>query len=96
MARGSAGGAQFGLIFSDSVKKLTVPPAANVAEGFVRTAPVNFTRDGTDPTTGKGFTAYPVDVIVLNSRDECEKFEGIRATNSDATVDWEYFSDVSG
>lgn len=94
--RDEAGGAQFGLSVSSTVVTLTVPNAAMAAEIFVRTAPINFTREGTDPTSSKGFTAYPDDIIMINSRGELDKFECIRATGTDATVDVEYFLDISG
>ena len=95
-SRGEAGGAQFGLSVAGSVVRLIVPAEAAVAEIFVRTAAVNFTREGTDPTTTRGFTAYPDDIIILNSRSEIEQVEMLRATGTSATVDVEYFTDISG
>ena len=94
-SRSHVDSAQFALAVSSSVVTLTVPDAAMVAEIYVRTAPVVFTRDGTDPTATKGTQADVGDIIVLNSRDELDKFEVIRQS-SDATIDVEYFSDVSG
>lgn|SRR3990167_6968521 len=94
-SRSSAGGAQFGLAVSSSVVTLTVPDAAFVAEITVRTAGVVFTRDGTDPTATKGTPAYVDDIILLNSREELEGFKVIRQ-GADATLDVEYFTDLSG
>jgi hypothetical protein len=94
-SRSSAGGAQFGLAVSSSVVTLTVPNVANVAEIYVRTNSVSFTRDGTDPTATQGIQADPTDIILLNSRAELEDFEVIRV-DADATLDIEYFTDLSG
>ncbi len=95
-SRSKVTGAQFGLsVTSAAVVTLTVPNAAMVAEIYVRTAPVVFTRDGTDPTATKGFQADSGDIIVLNSRDELDKFKVI-AVSTTATLDVEYFLDVSG
>jgi len=97
-SRHSVAGAQFGLTISSSVISLTVPDVkkgAFVAEIFVRDAAINFTREGTAPTTTKGTTAYPDDIILLNSQHEINNVKMI-ATGSDASVDVEYFSDISG
>jgi hypothetical protein len=67
-----------------------------VAELYVRTAPVVFTRDGTDPTATKGVQANVGDIIILNSRDALDRFEVIRKSGTDAALDIEYFTDVSG
>tara|TARA_Y100000310_G_C20362404_1_gene659601 strand:- start:334 stop:537 length:204 start_codon:yes stop_codon:yes gene_type:complete len=66
-----------------------------VAELYVRTASVVFTRDGTAPTSTKGIQADVGDIILLNSRDELDRFKVIRESD-DATLDVEYFTDVSG
>ena len=87
-------GAQFALAVSTNVITLTVPNPARVAEMYVRSNSVVFTRDGTDPTSTKGIQANSGDIIVLNSRDEVVKFKVIRAS-ADATLDVEYFTDVS-
>ena len=89
-------GAQFGLSIADTVVTLTVPAAAMVAEIYVRTAPIVFTRDGTDHTSTKGIQAEIADIIMLNSRAELDRFKAIRQTSTSATVDVEYFTDVSG
>lgn len=93
-SRSTAGGAEFGLAVSTSVVTLTVPRAAMCAEIYVRTASVVFTRDGTNPTATQGIQADPGDIIVLNSRDECDKFKVIRES-ADATLDVEYFTDIA-
>ena len=94
-SRSPVTGAQYALAVSSTVVTLTVPDTANVAEIYVRTAAVVFTRDGTDPTATKGIQANVGDIIVLNSRAELDKFEVIRQS-VDATIDVEYFTDVSG
>ncbi|MCB7129290.1 MAG: hypothetical protein J3T61_07120 [Candidatus Brocadiales bacterium] len=94
-SRSTAGGAQFGLAVSTSVVTLTVPTAANTAELYVRTNSMVFTRDGTDPTATKGIQADVGDIIVLNSRDELDRFKIIRES-ANGTTDVEYFTDVSG
>lgn len=93
-SRSKCEGAQYGLsITSATAVTLTVPRAAMCAEGYVRTASVVFTRDGTTPTATKGVQADAGDTIMLNSRDELDKFKGI-AVSATATVDFEYFTDL--
>jgi hypothetical protein len=88
--------AQRNLSFTSSTPvPLTVPAGANVAEITVLTASITFTRDGTIPTATNGPTAYPSDIIMLNSRDEIVQFRGI-AVSATATGIVEYFTDVSG
>ena len=98
-SRSRVDGAQFALsITSGSAVSLTPPAIATTAmvgEIFVRTAAVVFTRDGTTPTATKGIQANAHDIIVLNSRDELERFQAI-AVSTTATLDVEYFTDVSG
>ncbi len=94
-SRSTATGAQFALaVTSATVVTLTIPTAAMVAEIYVRTAPVVYTRDGTDPTATKGTPADVGDIIILNSRDELDKFKVI-AVSTTAALDVEYFTDVS-
>ena len=89
-------GAQFALsVTSATVVTLTVPDAAMCAELYVRTATVVFTRQGTAPTSTKGTPADVGDIIMLNSRAELENFKVI-AVSTSATLDVEYFTDVSG
>ena len=66
------------------------------AEIYVRTASIVFTRDGTDPTATQGIQADVGDIILLNSREELENFEAIRQGGTSATIDVEYFTDISG
>lgn len=87
---------QYGLSVTDTVVALTVPDAAMCAEIYVRTASIVFARGGTDPTTTQGFQADPGDIIMLNSRAELDRFEAIRQSATSATIDVEYFSDISG
>ena len=95
-SRSKVTGAQYALsVTSATVVTLTVPAAAMCAEIYVRTASVVFTRDGTDPTATRGIQADPGDIILLNSRDELDRFEVIAVSGS-ATLDIEYFSDLSG
>ena len=93
--RSTVSGAQFALAVSSTAVTLTVPAAANVAEIYVRSFPVVFTRDGTTPTATKGFQANVDDMIKLNSTDELDQFKVIRQS-SDATLDVEYFTDLAG
>ena len=89
-------GNQYGLAVSTIVVTLTVPNAANCGEIYVRTASVVFTRSTTDPTATLGFQANAGDIIVLNSRAELDRFEVIRQGTADASLDIEYFTDISG
>ena len=95
-SRSKVTGAQFALAISTSAVSLTVPVAAMVAEIYVRTASVVFTRDGTTPTSTLGIQADPGDIILLNSRDELDKFQAIRQASTNAALDVEYFTDISG
>lgn len=97
--RTSVSGAQFDLsITAGAAVSLTVPAgeAAYVAEIYVRTNAVVFTRDGTTPTATKGIQANVGDIIVLNSRDEVRRFQTIATSDGTAKLDVEYFTDVSG
>lgn len=89
-------GSQYGLAVAGTAVNLTVPNAAMVAEIYVRTAPVVFTRSGTAATATAGFQANAGDIVMLNSRAELDRFSVIRASGVSATVDVEYFSDLSG
>ena len=98
-SRSRVDGAEFALSIASGAAVSLTPPAiatgAMVAEIFVRTAPVVFTRDGTAPTATRGIQANAHDIIVLNSRDELERFQAI-AVSTTATLDVEYFTDLSG
>ena len=89
-------GNQYGLSVGATVVILTVPNAAMCAEIYVRTAPIVFTRSGTDPTATAGFQANVDDIIMLNSRSELDRFEAIRQGATSGVLDIEYFSDISG
>lgn len=94
-SRSTAGGAQNGLAVSTTVVSLTVPRAGMVAEMYVRTASVVFKRNTVDPTATEGTQANVGDIIVLNSRAECDNFRVIRQGSVDAALDIEYFTDIS-
>ena len=96
--RSSAGGAQFGLSIDNTAAgiALTVPATGMCAEIYVRTAAIVFTRDGTAPTATLGIQANAGDIIMLNSREELENFLAIRQGGTSATVDVEYFNELSG
>jgi len=98
-SRSRVDGAQFALSIASGAAVSLPPPAiatgAMVGEIFVRTAAVVFTRDGTTPTATRGMQANARDIIVLNSRDELEQFQAI-AVSTTATLDVEYFTDLSG
>ena len=89
-------GEQNGLSVSTAIVTLTVPADAMCAEIYVRTASIVFKRTGTDPSATLGFQANPGDIIMLNSRAELDRFEAIRQGATDATLDIEYFTDISG
>ena len=95
-SRDEAGGRQSALAIAGTAVALTVPNPANCAEIFVETAAIRFTRDGTTATTSIGFIAYPGDVVLLNSRAECDKFSAIRDTSTSASIEVEYYTDISG
>ena len=67
-----------------------MPDGAEEADIYVRTASVVFTRSGIVPTASQGIQADATDIIVLASRDECEKFLVI-AVSATATLDIEYY-----
>ena len=70
-----------------------IPDNARYAEGYVRTAAVVETRDGTTPTSTKGMQWSAGDIIYLRSRDEITKFQAIEQdTGSTETIDWQFFN----
>ena len=82
---------------TDAATSLTVSSAANYAEGYVRTNSVVETRDGTAPTTTKGFQWAAGDIITLRSRDEVTSFQVIRQNASNAaTIDFQFWNKVPG
>ena len=70
----------------------SIPTSATWAEGYVRTASVVITKDGTTPTATLGLQADPGDVIFLRSRDEIVGYTALRQAATTATVDWEFYS----
>ena len=82
-------------VTSSTVVVLKPPHAAMVADIYVRTASVVFTRDATNPTATQGKQANAGDIINLYSRSEVENFRVI-AVGTTASLDVEYFTDVSG
>lgn len=100
----SDAGEQLNLDVSSSAVALTVPDAAMCGQVYVRTSDdggtatgaVSYTVGGTTPTANIGIIANPGDIILLNSRDELDKFQVIRQTSTDGEVDVLYFTDVSG
>ena len=82
---------------TDAATSLTVPDTANYAEGYVRTNSVVETRDGTAPTTTKGFQWAAGDIITLRARDEVTSFKVIRQNASNAaTIDFQFWNKVPG
>ena len=60
-----------------------VPRAATIT---VEDATIRFRADGSDPTATEGHEAGPGTLIELISRDEVERFRGIRRDGVDATI----------
>ena len=73
-----------------SISSGDIPGSARYAEGFVRTASVVETRDGTTPTSSLG-TGDAGDIILLRSRYEITNFSAIKAS-SNATIDWQFYN----
>jgi hypothetical protein len=70
-----------------------IPGGARYAEGFVRTASIVETRDGTAPTSTKGTEWDAGDIILLRSRDEITKFLAIeKDSGSSETIDWQFYN----
>ena len=70
----------------------TIPNGAAYAEGYVRTASLVELRDNTTPTATKGKQWDPGDIIILRSADEINGIKLIRQGGTNATVDWEFFT----
>ena len=68
-----------------------IPDGARYAEGFVRTARVVETRDGTTPTSTLGTEWDAGDIVLLRSRYEITNFSAIKAS-SNATIDWQFYN----
>ena len=70
-----------------------IPDGARYAEGFVRTASVVETRDGTTPTATLGTEWDAGDIILLRSRREITNFQAIEKTSGSAeTIDWQFYN----
>ena len=70
-----------------------IPAGARYAEGFVRTASIVETRDGTTPTATKGTEWDAGDIILLRSRREITNFQAIEKTSGSAeTIDWQFYN----
>jgi hypothetical protein len=71
----------------------TIPGGARYAEGFVRTASIVETRDGTTPTATLGTEWDAGDIILLRSRREITNFQAIEKTSgSSETIDWTFYN----
>ena len=73
-----------------------IPAAARYAEGFVRSASVVETRDGTTPTATLGKEWNLRDIIICRSRDEINSISLIRLAGTSATINWEFFTEPPG
>ena len=69
-----------------------IPSTARYAEGYVRTASIVETRDGTTPTATKGTEWDDGDIILLRSRYELINFSAIEKTSTDAAIDWQFYN----
>ena len=62
-------------------------------EGYVRTASIVETRDGTAPTATKGTEWDEGDIVLLRSRYEIVNFLAIeKAGGSSETIDWQFYN----
>ena len=76
-----------------AIGSTNIPSGASYAEGYVRTASVVFTTDGTtDPTATKGTQADNGDTILLRSAQEIADFKAIRQTGTSGSIDWEFYT----
>lgn len=69
---------------------VTVPAAANYAEGYVRGSTVSYLRHSETPTASDGHEAFAGDTIILRSLDEINGFRAIRVTSTSPTIDWSF------
>ena len=70
-----------------------IPSGARYAEGYVRTASIVETRDGTAPTATKGTEWDEGDIVLLRSRYEIVNFLAIeKAGGSSETIDWQFYN----
>jgi hypothetical protein len=71
---------------------LTVPNGANYAVVQVKVATVNYTTDGTTPTTSLGMTLSVGSTLTLSGYPSILAFKAINASAaSGATIDVEYY-----
>lgn len=73
-----------------------IPSGSRYAEGFVRTAAIVETRDGTTPTATKGTQWDAGDLIILRSRREIVHFSAVEQTSTDASIDWQFYNRAPG
>ena len=73
----------------------SIPAAGASAEGFVRAASVVELRSGEAPTSTKGNLWPPGSIIRLRSLEEIASFRVINATADAATIDWQFYTEVS-
>ena len=78
-----------------SISSGDIPGSARYAEGFVRTASVVETRDGTTPTSTLGTEWDAGDIILLRSRYEITNAAFIKAS-SNATIDFQFYNRAPG
>ena len=69
-----------------------IPSGARYAEGYVRTASLVETRDGTTPTATAGTEWDDGDIVLLRSRYEIVNFSAIEKTSTDAAIDWQFYN----
>lgn len=84
------------LTVTNAVKRLTVAtrrarPLAELVEIFVRTSPIMWLADGTDPSATVGnFHTPTMPPIELKNRSEIEEFRAFRFGNTDASISVTY------
>jgi hypothetical protein len=86
--RSKVSGAEYNLRVADKATSLTVPDAAAVAEIVIMSGGLNYTRDGSSPSSAKGFPARKGDIIYLNSRAECDEFRAVGTDGGGVTPGW--------
>ena len=69
-----------------------IPSGARYAEGYVRTASIVETREGTDPTATAGTEWDDGDIILLRSRYEIVNFKAVEKTSTDAAINWQFYN----
>ena len=79
-----------------SISSGDIPGSARYAEGFVRTASVVETRDGTTPTSTLGTEWDAGDIVLLRSRYEITNFQAVEKTSTNASIDWTFYNRAPG